>query len=347
MAMLSMNEKDPLYQDINEIAKTADRAGNLTRQLLAFSRKQARSPKVVNLSSIIRNIEKMLNRIIGENIELCTENLFDAGLIEADPSQIEQVIVNLIVNARDAMPEGGKVIIRTECRDLDSNHLIYNPETITGEYIVLTIEDNGTGMSDEVKAHIFEPFFTTKAKGKGTGLGLSTVFGIVMQNNGYIDLDSKLGEGTRIKIYLPKTEKSYKAVEEKITQNKELMGNETVLVVEDEELLRNTLRRTLEKFGYSIMEADSGEKALELCKANGDKVELIISDIMMEGINGLEFVKRARGFLNDVPVILMSGYAEDVIENYGFTESQYPFIQKPFKPIKLLKVMRKILNSDE
>jgi PAS domain S-box-containing protein len=348
LAMISLNENDPIYRDLEEIVATSSRAANLTRQLLTFSRRQILSPKVIDLNSIIKDMERMLKRIIGENIRLETHTKSDLCKIKADPSQIEQVIVNLAVNARDAMSEGGKLTIETRDITVDNNFIqnqISIPNMEKGKYALISISDTGIGMEDNIKAHIFEPFFTTKPVGKGTGLGLATVYGIVHQSGGYIWMNSEINKGTVFNIFLPavkdKKLKQYKQPNVPIN----LVGDETILVVEDEEAVRKMAVRSLERYGYKVLSTGSSKTALEICKNPEQKIDIVLTDVVMPEINGVELAKQVKTILPDTKFVFMSGYTEETILQSKMINKDNPYIQKPFKPVNLVEKIRETLNN--
>ena len=345
LAMMTLNENDPLMHDLEQVQKAANRASNLTRQLLAFSRKQKLQPEILNLNILIADIEKMLCRVIGEDIELesiLAEDLWNA---KVDSGQFEQIIMNLCVNARDAMPDGGQLIIETENTELNEEYTSIHPEVAPGAYVMLVVSDSGSGMTEEVKSQIFDPFFTTKAVGEGTGLGLSTVFGIVKQSGGFIYVYSEPGEGTTFKIYLPRSEEEAVTVRKKLLTEEELRGKETVLVVEDEEGVRNIAVRSLRKYGYKVLEAENGGAGYLKCKSSEKPVDLIITDVVMPEMSGAEFIKSVKEFWPEVKVLYMSGYTHDVIAKKGIIDSKVAFLHKPFEPLNILQKVREVLNS--
>ena len=345
LALMSLDQQDPLRKDLVEIQKASDRAADLTRQLLAFSRKQALQPKVLNLNNTIKALHKMLRRIIGEDIDL--EAIPEKGLwnTEADPGQIEQVIVNLAVNARDAMPSGGKLTIETQNLELDEEYASTHPDVTPGPHVMLAISDTGCGMTDEVKTKVFEPFFTTKGIGQGTGLGLSMVYGIVKQSGGNIWIYSELGQGTTFKIYLPRvTEKADKLIP-KADISKAPRGTETVLVVEDEDGVRELACLILKQQGYKVLEAGSGGDALQICQKLEKPVDLVITDVVMPIMGGAEFVEKLREIWSDVKVLFMSGYTSNGIVHSGIIDKDTPYMQKPFRPAEIAGKVREVLDG--
>jgi len=341
---MQFKEDESVKSYISEIKMAGDRAASLIHQLLAFSKRQILKPKVININNIISDMENMIRRIIGEDITLIT--LLDGNLknVKADQSQLEQVIMNLVVNARDAMPKGGKLTIKTANIELDEKNIQEHPVEVPGTYVMFSVSDTGVGMDRETKEHIFEPFFTTKEK--GTGLGLSTVYGIVKQSGGYIWVYSEKGRGAVFKIYLPSV------AEITVTQEKEtllpvnLTGKETILLVEDDEIVRKLCNVTLSKYGYKIIETKSGEEAIDKLKKIGEPVDLIITDIVMPEMSGWELVTKLSIRRPKLKVLYMSGYAEDVISPHMILDENTPFLEKPFTPYELLKKVREVLDRE-
>lgn len=345
LSLLGLNMNDPLRESLKEIERSAERASNLIRQLLAFSRKQIMEMKVLNLNFIIHDLEKMLRRIIGEDIEFIThlsENLWN---VKTDPGQIEQVIINLVVNARDAMPEGGKITIKTENVVLDEEYAGGHMEVVPGNYVMLSISDTGCGMTKEVMERIFEPFFTTKERGKGTGLGLSVVYGIVKQSGGNIWVYSEPGQGTIFKIYLPKVEEEGKELQRKGNKEDVPRGNETILVVEDDDSVRKLAVRFLKRQGYITLESRGGQEALEIFKAHCNTINLILIDVVMPELSGPEMVEKLRLISQNFKVLYMSGYTDNGIINNFVINEGIGFIAKPFTFEGLLKKIREVLDN--
>ncbi|MCX8030824.1 MAG: PAS domain S-box protein [Thermodesulfovibrionales bacterium] len=332
-----LNQRDPLYKDVDEIVKAAERSMALTNQLLAFSRKQILKPKVLNINEILKSMKDMLQRLIGEDIEVIMELKEDLSNVEADPAQIEQVIMNLSVNARDAMPFGGKLIIETANVVLDENYIQSHAGVIPGDYVMISVTDTGHGMDKETLAHIFEPFFTTKEK--GTGLGLSTVYGIVKQSGGHIWVYSELGKGTTFKIYLPVTlTKPETELEDKQTEKiGEKVGGGHILVVEDEPALRGLFEVFLTSLGYKVTLAANGGEALLLVEEKGLRPDLVITDVIMPIMSGAVLAERLRKIQPDLKVLFMSGYTDNAIVHHGVLDPDTPFIQKPFNIAELAK----------
>jgi PAS domain S-box-containing protein len=345
LSLMEMKADDPLRGNIEEIHKASDRAATLTRQLLAFSRRQILEMKVLDLNTTLRELEKMLHRVIGEDVELVTYMAEDLGRIKADPGQIEQVIMNLAVNARDAMPRGGKLTIETANLVLDEAYARRHVAVKPGHYVMLSVSDTGVGMTPEVKERIFEPFFTTKEKGKGTGLGLSTVYGIVKQSGGNIWVYSEPGQGATFKLYFPRVDEPLDEMEKKVVQEELSRGSETILVVEDNDEVRKLAVRVLEKQGYNVLEASTGEEALLLCKSWKEPIHLLLIDVVMPGMSGWELVEKLRYVRGDFKALFMSGYTDNTIAHHGVLEKGVNYIQKPFTVEGLARKVRGILNK--
>lgn len=343
---ISMMEMEPgghFYQNLETIHESALKAAGLTRQLLAFSRKQIVEPSILDINRLITNLCKMLKRLIGEDIELIIDCDQDLGNIKADPTQIEQTLINLSINARDAMPEGGRLTLRASNIELTDEYKCGCDYIVPGEYLLLTVEDNGTGISKEVKEHIFEPFFTTKKEGKGTGLGLATVYGIVSQSGGYISCFSEPGIGTLFNIYFPRVYEKTISDDTVPSRTEHLHGSETILVVEDEETVRASAVTLLKKHGYKVFEACNGHDALSACRGRSGNIDLILTDIIMPLMNGEEFVKRLRETKECPKVIYMSGYTNDYLGHHGVLSETDCFISKPFTSTGLLSKIREVL----
>ena len=341
----SMPKENPLYTQIEQIFQAGERAKNLTGQLLAFSRKQIRQPEPLNLSQLVRNLEKMLTRLIGEDIEIICDLDENLWAIESDKSQIEQIILNLMINARQAMPNGGQITIKTENFVPEASMLKKYPEIQSGKYVRLSIEDTGIGMDEETQKHIFEPFFTTKPVGQGTGLGLATVYGIIKQNNGYIYVKSALNQGTKFCIYFPAVEKETSLEENQTLLKEDLRGKETIFLVEDDPSVRELTLRSLNYFGYKVIVSANGEEALKKFKQNNIHVDLLITDVIMPGMSGKKLVDLIRKKKPGLKVLFMSGYSEDQISKQGILNKEINFIQKPFAPMDLVKRLREILDN--
>jgi len=345
LLLRQLDAGDPRRKNAEQIEKVAHLAAGLTRQLLIFSRKQVIEPRVLNLNAVILDIKKMLRRLIGENIEFCT--LLDpaAGHIKADPGQIEQVIMNLAVNARDAMPKGGKLTVTTANTTLDKNHLKNFPDMGAGDYVMLAIADTGTGMSEEVKAHLFEPFFTTKPPGTGTGLGLATCFGIVKQNTGHINVHSELGSGTTFKIYFPQVQSAIEPLRVRNQPTEAAGGNETVLLVEDEPVVRELAVATLREKGYTVVEAGNGEEGLRLAQQHDGKIDLVLTDVVMPVMGGKEMADALRTSHPDTKVLFTSGYTEDALGHHGVLRPGILFLPKPYLTATLARKVREVLDE--
>ncbi len=332
-----------MHQKVQSIQQAADRAATLTRQLLAFSRKQLLELKVVDVNTVISDMERLLRPLIGEDIGLVTRLSPDAGRTRADAGQLEQVIMNLVVNAKDAMPEGGKITVQSSDVTVRQNfreHRFIPP----GGYVVLSVSDTGHGMDKETQSRIFEPFFTTKEKGKGTGLGLSTVYGIVKQSGGYVFTQSEPGEGTTFYIYLPRVEDSPEEMSPAKAQENEKGGCETVLLVEDEESVRELVRETLAARGYKVLEAENGENGMRVAHGFPDRIDILITDVVMPGMGGRELAKRLLQLRPNLGVLYLSGYTEDTILHQGTLGPGIAFLQKPFTLQNLARKVREVLR---
>jgi two-component system, cell cycle sensor histidine kinase and response regulator CckA len=334
---------DPLLHQIEEIRKAADRASALTRQLLAFSRQQVMQPVVMNVNDAVGEMDKMLHRLLGEDIEIAVRLADNLGNIKADPSQMEQVLLNLAVNARDAMPKGGKLTIETENAIVDEAYATAHCDAVAGEYVVLAVTDTGVGMSPETQASIFEPFFTTKERGKGTGLGLATVYGIVKQSGGYIWVYSEVGHGTTFKVYLPVVELEKKS---RLVARVGVLakGSETLLLVEDSDPMRALSRSLLESAGYSVIEAPTPAEALEIIRSDPGTISLMITDVVMPGMSGRQLAEQIAPLRPEMQVLYVSGYTDDAVVNHGVLESGMAFLQKPFTREALTRKVRELLD---
>lgn len=337
---------NPLFPKIQAIHQATERATSVTRQLLAFSRKQMLELKVIDVNAIVCDIERLLKPLIGENIQLETKLGNDVGRTRADAGQIEQVIMNLVVNSKDAMPVGGRIVIQTANADLKKDDLSREHSYIhPGPYVMLSVSDNGHGMDKETQARIFEPFFTTKEKGKGTGLGLSTVYGIVKQSGGYILVDSQLGRGTTFRVYLPRVEEAAEVAGRILQTPLQTRGTERILLVEDEESVRQLVRETLEAQGYRIHEAENGEEALAIATSHPD-IDMLITDVVMPGMSGRELSTRIFATHPHTKVLYLSGYTEDAIVHEGVLEAGTAFLQKPFTLGTLARKVREMLGKN-
>ncbi len=335
-----------LCADVEEIKAAAERAGTLTRQILAFSRRQALQPEVLSLSDVIKSMEHLLGRTLGEDIELITLCGSEVGLVEVDTHQFGQVLVNLALNARDAMPSGGKLTLETINVELDRKDCQRLPGTTPGAYVMLAVSDSGVGMDEETKSHVFEPFFTTKEPGKGTGLGLATVYGVVKQSGGSIYVHSEPGQGTTFKVYLPRVDRPGKKPAKEVNSSDSVAGSETILVVEDEAALRELVRRVLERLGYTVLTVGSGDEALTLLEKADSRVDLLLTDVVLPGsLQGNELARAAGALWPRLPVLYMSGYARDTIVHSGRLDEGINYLAKPFTPDELAWRVRKILDS--
>jgi two-component system cell cycle sensor histidine kinase/response regulator CckA len=346
MALVDLKPADPLYRDFEEIREAAERAKNLTGQLLAFSRRQMLEMKVVNLNKVISSFKKMLQRIIGEDVKITTS--LDPNLvnIKGDPPQLQQVIMNLAVNARDAMPRGGRLTIETANVALDESYAKGKPGIEPGSYTMLAVIDNGVGMDSETIDKIFEPFFTTKAPGKGTGLGLATVYGIVKQHGGSIWVYSEPGRGTTFKIYLPQTAGHVQPDRVAEKQPKLAANNGTILVVEDETAVRKLACNILQSHGYTVLEASSSPDAVRLAKTYKHPIDLLLTDVVMPQMNGRDLYRRIASLRPGMKVLYMSGYTDDVIAHHGVLDAQIEFLQKPFTVDGLVGKVTEMLTGE-
>jgi two-component system, cell cycle sensor histidine kinase and response regulator CckA len=342
----SLPEDDPHRLELEEIEKAGSRAAALTSQLLAFSRKQVLQPRVLDLDEVIANMENMLRRLIGENIELKTSLESRAAFVKTDPGQIEQVIMNLVVNARDAMNQGGKLLIETKSVELDENYPHDHINVQPGAYVMLAVSDSGCGMDAETRAHMFDPFFTTKDQGKGTGLGLSTVYGIVKQSNGHIWVYSEPGEGTTFKIYLPQIENIVDGSLQKDLNAALPRGTETVLLVEDEIPVRVLASRVLSQQGYTVIEASNGEEALQLAKKlEASEIHLLMTDVVMPEKGGKVLATELMTLRPDLKILFVSGYTDDAVIHNGVLNHSANFLQKPFTLYALAQKVREVLDT--
>jgi PAS domain S-box-containing protein len=336
-----------LRRNVAEIKGATQKAASLTRQLLAFGRRQVLEPKVLDVNAVVWETHKLLRRLIPGNIDLVPVLEPNLQPVKVDPAQIQQILINLVVNARDAMPQGGKVVIETANVELDKEYGGRHIDVQPGRYVMLAVSDNGSGIDEQTQARIFEPFFTTKQEGKGTGLGLSTVYGIVRQSGGHITVESALREGTRFRIYLPPTAVTELRVEDETPpmQTEVLTGTETVLVVEDERTLRRLISVSLEKRGYTVLAAEDGAEALRILENNPGEINLVVSDIMMPKLNGLELREKATLLRPELRFLFISGYAEDTIGQTSPLPQDAGYLEKPFLPIELAREVRALLNE--
>ncbi len=332
------------HSDIERIENAAGRAASLVRQLLAFSRKQVLQPKILDLNKIVLNLDSLLRRLMDERIEMVTRVKDDIGKVKADPAQIEQVIMNLVVNARDAMPEGGRLIVETCNTSLDANYAVDHVSVKPGRYVMLAVSDTGVGMDQQTVAHIFEPFFTTKESGRGTGLGLSTVYGIVKQSGGYIWVYSEPGKGSTFKVYLPRVEDVPEEAASPAPAMRQQRGTETILVVEDEEAVRDLIRTVLTEKGYDVIPSLDPQHAEQISSRFEGEIHMLLTDVVMPGTSGRELAARISAQRRGIRVLYMSGYTDNVITSGGMLERGLAFLQKPFSPAALVQKVREVLN---
>jgi two-component system cell cycle sensor histidine kinase/response regulator CckA len=340
-----LDKDSPFSEHVEEIEKAGQRAASLTKQLLAFSRQQVLTPAVLNLNTVVTELCKMLPRLLGEDIEVTTTLSDDLGQVKADQGQVEQVIMNLAVNARDAMPQGGRLRIETANVEMDESFTRQHPGSVRGRYVMLSVADTGIGMSPETQAQIFEPFFTTKERGKGTGLGLATVYGVVKQSGGYIAVDSAPGKGAAFNVYLPLTQEAAVQATQKPALSPTVRGSETILLVEDSEPLRKLAQSFLEARGFRVLAAPTGEKALELAVQNPEPIHLLLTDVVMPGMNGRVLAEELGPRQPGMKVIYMSGYTDTFIAGHGVLNPGTHLIHKPFSEEVLVAKVREVLDS--
>jgi CheY-like chemotaxis protein len=334
-----------LRADVMQIENAAERASTLIRQLLAFSRRQVLQPKIIDLNAIVLGLDKLLGRLMSEQIKMVTRCGANVGNVKADPAQVEQVIMNLVVNARDAMPKGGRLTVETSDVELDSTYARDHVTVKPGPYVMLAVSDTGMGMSRETMAHIFEPFFTTKESGRGTGLGLSTVYGIVKQSGGYIWVYSEPGMGTTFKVYLPRVAEQVESKGAVVEPPVARKGSETVLLVEDDEGVRELTSMILSANGYQVLLAQDAAAAERFSEEHAGTIHLLLTDIIIPGTSGRELAKRITKQHPDTRVLYMSGYTDNVLAQGGILEPGVAFLQKPFTPAALVQKVRDVLDS--
>ena len=332
------------HQDLAEVRKASERAASLTKQLLAFSRQQVLEPVVLKPNALVEDFEKMLRRLIGEDVELRLSLAEGAGNVRADPGQLQQVLMNLVVNARDAMPTGGKLIIETANTELSEQYAELHQPVVPGGYVMLAVSDTGSGMTPEIRGRIFEPFFTTKEKGKGTGLGLSTVYGIVKQSGGYVWVYSEVGRGTSFKIYLPRVDAPAEELQLPRTPDS-VAGTETILLAEDDPMLRPLAKGLLEKLGYTVIDAENAATALDAAANHAGRIHLLVADVVMPGASGRELARQLEKARPQTKVLYVSGYTDDAIVHHGMLEPGLNYLQKPFTPAALARKVREVLDG--
>jgi CheY-like chemotaxis protein len=340
-----LDPQDPLRSSADEIRKAGERAASLTQQLLALSRKQIIEPKPLNLNTTIRDSHQMLQRLIGEDIELTTKLDPSLGHVMADPHQVHQILMNLVVNARDAMPDGGKLDISTMNVEVSDDKAALQPNAKPGRHVMIQVTDSGSGMDEKTRFHIFEPFFTTKEPGKGTGLGLSTVYAIVRQSRGWIDVFSRPGAGTSFKLYFPQIEWTPTETQCTVTNAVGLHGTETILVVEDQDAVRRVTKSILKVHGYQILEAANGEEATDIAHRHSGEIHLLLTDVVLPGINGKDLSERLKAMRPSLKVLFTSGFTADVIGHRGVLDRGVAYIPKPFTPNGLASMVRKLLSG--
>ena len=347
LLLSEMSAHYPLRADLIEINRAAERASTLTRQLLAFSRRQILQPRILDMDIVVVEMEKLIRRLIGEDIELQTRPAAKGARVRADRGQLEQVLMNLAVNARDAMPNGGRLTIETSIVDLDDKYARFHPGSIPGAYVRMGVTDTGVGMDARTLSHVFEPFFTTKAVGKGTGLGLATVYGVVKQSGGYIAVQSEAGSGTSFDIFLPRITDNADPTRETNNRVDPERTGQTVLLAEDEDAVRSLASRVLRKHGYQVLEARDGADALRVADSYAGFIHILLTDVVMPRMGGRELVERLTPVRPGMRVLYMSGYTDDALVHHGvLTGSGTWFLEKPFTPDTLAMKLREVIESD-
>ncbi len=346
MVLDELAAEDPLQRKIQQIHRGAERGATLTRQLLAFSRRQVLRPELLDLNAVLVEMEDMLRRLTTEDIELVLDLDPQLGRVKVDGGQIEQVVMNLIVNAADALPQGGRITVKTVNIDIDAGHTERGTVLVSGRYAMLMVDDNGHGMNEDIRIRVFEPFFTTKEPGKGTGLGLSTVYGIVRQSGGGVSIESRIDEGTRVKVYLLRSDEIPVAEDEQESA-RELpgQGSETILLVEDDAMFLELTTEVLENQGYTVLPAEMPTQALELSRQHLGPIHLVITDMVMPEMTGSELAHSLAGERPDLRVLLMSGYSDDILEERGAADNDRAFLQKPFSTKELALAVRRLLDG--
>jgi PAS domain S-box-containing protein len=345
LALMDLKPDDPLVATLSDVTRATDSAADLVRHLLAFSRKQLIEPRVLNLNDIIGSLHRMLSRLLGASIEFTTNLATPLGSVLVDPGQFEQILVNLSVNARDAMMGGGRLTMTTANVDLDESFAAGQPGAKAGRYVLLAVADTGHGMTEDVKRHLFEPFFTTKPKGRGTGLGLAIIYGAVKQAEGFLEVQSEPGQGSTFRIYLPRVEADSQRVESDQRAPDMPGGTETVLLVEDEQIVRDLAARILKRLGYKVLQAPEGSRAILLAEEYKDRIDLLMTDVVMPGMNGRQLATRLLGLHPEMKVLYSSGYSEDALGGQGIVEEGLHFLGKPYHPQALAKKLREILDG--
>jgi CheY-like chemotaxis protein len=344
MVLQDMPDPDPQREELEQIRAAALAAASLTQQLLTFTRQEVIQPRLVEVNSVVASAEGILKRLIGEDVELTTVLAQGNPIVKIDRGQLEQVVVNLAVNARDAMPSGGKLTIETQTADVDKEYASTHWSTTPGRYVVLAVTDTGFGMDENTQARIFEPFYTTKEAGKGTGLGLAMVYGIVKQSRGFIWLYSELGNGTTFKIYLLQVEDAEPERPQLISADP-VRGTETVLLVEDSAAVRSIARQILERNGYTVLEAPNGKAALDIGRKRTSRIHLLLTDVVMPEMSGRQLAEEFSTVRPDAKVIFMSGYTDDAVVRHGVVSAGVDYLQKPFSPDALLRKVREVLDA--
>jgi len=337
----------PARELLKEIKNAGERAASLTHQLLVFSRKQMLELRVVDLNAVVANSENMLKRLVGEDVDMVTVLDPALGRVKTDPGLIEQILMNLVINARDAMPQGGKLTIETANTVLDQTYGRSDAGVKPGRYVMLAVSDTGSGMDDQTKTRIFEPFFTTKEEGKGTGLGLAMIHGFIKQSGGHVFVDSEPGRGSTFKIYVPEVEDALSSVPLPPAIEKTLHGDETILLVEDEVPVRSLARHVLQTYGYTVLEAARGDEAVQLAETHQGTIHLLVSDVVMPGISGRQLAERIVALKPGIKVLFLSGYGDGAVVRHGILASEIAFLQKPFTPIALVRKVRNSLDQDD
>jgi PAS domain S-box-containing protein len=345
LVLRRLSAESPVRQEIEQIKKAGERATTLTRQLLAFSRKQMLQPRVLDLNAVLSDVERLLKRLIGENIQLTMVLGPDLKRVKADPGQMEQIIMNLAVNARDAMPQGGMLTVGTANVVLDDDYANQHVDVKPGQYVMLAVSDTGIGMDDHTRSHIFEPFFTTKVKGKGTGMGLSTVYGIVKQSGGYVWVYSEPNQGSTFKIYLPRIDDPIETQDAANLAEELSAGVETVLLVEDEEAVRSLVCKVLRASGYTVLESLNPADALRIAREHPDPIHLLLTDVVMPQMSGREVANQVIVLRPSTKVLFISGYTDDAIVHHGVLDPKTAFLHKPFSPDALARKVREVLDN--